>query len=179
MVIPRPTTRLLALLELLQARDSISGAELARRLEVNGRSVRRYIAMLEEIGIPVEAARGAAAAIGCAPATSSRRSSSPTRRRSRWRWRSRACRASASPSRPAAVTGARAKLERVLPLGLRERVRALEGSVALEPGPADRPGGGRAGGDPGRGGGARAAGAAALPLGAGRGDRADWSIPTA
>src|SRR5262249_23784123 len=60
MAIPRPTTRLLALLELLQPRDWISGAELARRLEVNGRSVRRYIAMLDEIGIPVEAMRGRA-----------------------------------------------------------------------------------------------------------------------
>lgn len=39
MVIPRPTTRLLALLGLLQARDRVGGAELARRLEVNGRSV--------------------------------------------------------------------------------------------------------------------------------------------
>ena len=35
-MIPRPTTRLLALLELLQARDRISGSELARRLEGEG-----------------------------------------------------------------------------------------------------------------------------------------------
>ena len=54
-MIPRPTTRLLGLLEVLQARDWVSGAELACRLEVDGRSVRRYIAMLEEIGVSVEA----------------------------------------------------------------------------------------------------------------------------
>ena len=58
MSIPRPTTRLLALLGVLQARDLVSGAELARRLEVDGRSVRRYIAMLNEIGVPVETVRG-------------------------------------------------------------------------------------------------------------------------
>jgi predicted DNA-binding transcriptional regulator YafY len=55
-VIPRPTTRLLALLEVLQARDLVSGSELARRLEVDGRSVRRCIAMPQDIGIPVEVA---------------------------------------------------------------------------------------------------------------------------
>jgi predicted DNA-binding transcriptional regulator YafY len=36
----------------------MSGAELARRLEVDGRTVRRYIVMLQDMGIPVEAERG-------------------------------------------------------------------------------------------------------------------------
>lgn len=55
---PSPATRLLAALELLQARGQISGAELAARLEVDRRTVRRYIARLEELGIPVVAERG-------------------------------------------------------------------------------------------------------------------------
>ena len=53
-----PTTRVLAVLELLQAHGRMSGAELARRLDVDPRTVRRYIAMLEEMGIPITAERG-------------------------------------------------------------------------------------------------------------------------
>ena len=53
-----PTTRLLAVLELLQSRGRVGGAELARRLEVDERTVRRYITMLRELGIPVEGERG-------------------------------------------------------------------------------------------------------------------------
>ena len=54
----RPTTRILALLELLQARGSLSGPELARRLEVDERTLRRYIRALEDLGVPVTAERG-------------------------------------------------------------------------------------------------------------------------
>src|SRR5436190_11570694 len=53
-----PTTRVLTVLELLQSRAKISGPELAERLEVNTRTVRRYITMLQDLGIPVEAERG-------------------------------------------------------------------------------------------------------------------------
>ena len=53
-----PTTRVLTVLELLQAHGRLSGAELARRLEVDGRTLRRYIAKLEDLGIPVVAERG-------------------------------------------------------------------------------------------------------------------------
>src|SRR5215468_142120 len=57
-MIPRPTTRLLALLELLQSHDLLGGEAIARRLEIDTRSVRRYVTMLQDIGIPVEAVRG-------------------------------------------------------------------------------------------------------------------------
>ncbi len=53
-----PTTRLLTVLELLQSHRQISGAEIARRLEVDPRTVRRYIVMLQDMGIPVEGERG-------------------------------------------------------------------------------------------------------------------------
>lgn len=53
-----PTTRLLTILELLQAHPSLSGATLARRLEVAPRSVRRYIQMLQDMGMPIEATHG-------------------------------------------------------------------------------------------------------------------------
>jgi len=53
-----PTTRLLTILELLQSYKRMSGSEIARRLEVNKRTVRRYIVMLQDMGIPIEAERG-------------------------------------------------------------------------------------------------------------------------
>ncbi len=53
-----PTTRVLTVLELLQARGRLSGPELAERLEVDLRTVRRYVTMLQDLGIPVEAVRG-------------------------------------------------------------------------------------------------------------------------
>jgi predicted DNA-binding transcriptional regulator YafY len=53
-----PTGRVLTVLELLQSRPSISGPELAARLEMDVRSVRRYITILQDVGIPVEATIG-------------------------------------------------------------------------------------------------------------------------
>lgn len=53
-----PTTRVLAVLEMLQTHHRLSGPELAERLEVDLRTVRRYVTMLQDLGIPVEAERG-------------------------------------------------------------------------------------------------------------------------
>ena len=50
-----PTSRVLTVLELLQSRPSITGPELAERLEMDVRTVRRYITHLQDVGIPVEA----------------------------------------------------------------------------------------------------------------------------
>jgi predicted DNA-binding transcriptional regulator YafY len=50
--------RLLALLGLLQSRTIWSGAELAARLEVSGRTVRNDIERLRRLDYPVEAVRG-------------------------------------------------------------------------------------------------------------------------
>lgn len=54
----RPTTRVLAVLDLLQSHNRLSGAELARRIGVDVRTLRRYIVMLEELGIPITSERG-------------------------------------------------------------------------------------------------------------------------
>jgi predicted DNA-binding transcriptional regulator YafY len=53
-----PTGRLLELLELLQRQTLTTGTEIAYRLEVDRRTVRRYIAALHELGIPIEGQRG-------------------------------------------------------------------------------------------------------------------------
>ncbi len=53
-----PTSRVLTVLEVLQSRPSITGPELAARLEMDVRTVRRYIAHLQDVGIPIEATIG-------------------------------------------------------------------------------------------------------------------------
>ncbi|MGL5002322.1 MAG: helix-turn-helix transcriptional regulator, partial [Casimicrobium sp.] len=50
--------RVLTVLELLQSRECITGGELAQTLEVHVRTVQRYIARLQDLGIPVESTRG-------------------------------------------------------------------------------------------------------------------------
>ncbi|PXX46986.1 helix-turn-helix transcriptional regulator [Undibacterium pigrum] len=53
-----PTTRVLALLELLQNHGQLSGGDLAQMLDIDRRSLRRYIVTLEEMGIPIMTSRG-------------------------------------------------------------------------------------------------------------------------
>ncbi|ROO87118.1 putative DNA-binding transcriptional regulator YafY [Actinocorallia herbida] len=53
-----PLTRVLTLLEVLQSNARLTGTELADRLDTDVRTVRRYVAHLRELGIPVEAERG-------------------------------------------------------------------------------------------------------------------------
>jgi predicted DNA-binding transcriptional regulator YafY len=52
--------RLLQLLSLLQARRDWPGAELAERLEVSGRTIRRDVERLRELGYPVDSLTGPA-----------------------------------------------------------------------------------------------------------------------
>ena len=135
MTIPRPTTRLLALLEVLQSRDIVSGTELARRLEIDGRSVRRYIAMLAEIGILVETVRGPHGGYRLRPGPRI-----PPLLLTEEEAVTLALAFGSLPHlgvalAPETVTGLRAKLERTLSDRLRARVRALAASIALSPGP--------------------------------------------
>ncbi len=54
----KPTSRVLALLELLQSGGVRTVAELAERLHVDERTVRRYVGHLLELEVPVVAVRG-------------------------------------------------------------------------------------------------------------------------
>jgi predicted DNA-binding transcriptional regulator YafY len=119
------------MLELLQARERIGVPELARRLEVGERTVRRYAAKLREMGIPVEAELGRYGAyylrsgyrlppmiftdeeaLGLALGLLAARHLGL---------------AGVAP----AVEGALAKLERVMSEALRGRVRALQETVSI------------------------------------------------
>jgi predicted DNA-binding transcriptional regulator YafY len=127
-----PTTRALAVLELLQTHRRMSGSELAQRLGVDRRTLRRYISALEELGIPIAAERGRhgaymlvagyklppmlfspdealALAVGLVAARSLGLSEAAI-----------------------AVESAQAKLERVMPLQMKRRVRSLGETVALD-----------------------------------------------
>jgi len=127
-----PTVRVLALLELLQSRGLTRGQALARELGVDPRTLRRYIEMLDSLGIPVVAQRGRdggyrlmsgfklpplmfsndeALALGLGLlATRSLGVAAPA----------------------AAATSALAKLERVMPDDTRQRMRAVGETVALD-----------------------------------------------
>src|SRR5215212_9904080 len=137
----RPTTRLLSMLELLQARGRMGGPELASRLEVGERTVRRYVAMLQEMGVPVEAERGRYGAYALRPGfrlppmmfTDEEALALALGLLS-------ARRLGLSGAAPA-VEGAQAKLERVMPAGLRERVRTFEEVVVPAAAPERLPAG--------------------------------------
>ena len=53
-----PVAQTLRVLRLLQAYPGIGASELASRLEVSDRAVRRHIATLRSVGIPIESTRG-------------------------------------------------------------------------------------------------------------------------
>jgi len=127
-----PTTRVLAVLALLQAHGRMSGSELAQRLEVNIRTLRRYIIMLQDLGIPIEAERGRngayvlsagfklppmmftneeALALTVGLISARRLNLAETDR---------------------AIESALAKLERVMPLDLKSSVRALTQTITLD-----------------------------------------------
>jgi predicted DNA-binding transcriptional regulator YafY len=127
------------MLELLQARERIGVPELARRLEVGERTVRRYAAMLREMGIPVEAELGRYGAyylrsgyrlppmiftdeeaLGLALGLLAARHLGL---------------AEVAP----AVEGALAKLERVMSEALRGRIRALQETVSIAAGRPQAP----------------------------------------
>src|SRR5712671_7007693 len=54
----RPAARVLTLLELLQSGGVRTVTELADRLGVDGRTVRRYVDHLLDLDVPVESVRG-------------------------------------------------------------------------------------------------------------------------
>ncbi|MDE2427592.1 MAG: YafY family transcriptional regulator [Burkholderiales bacterium] len=127
-----PTTRLLSLLELLQSHGLTSGAELARKLAITPRTLRRYIAHLEALGIPVAAERGRDGGYRLMQGYKL-----PPMMFSNDEAMALALGLVASrhlgltASAPAGAS-ALSKLERVMPEALRQNVRAVHATVALD-----------------------------------------------
>src|SRR5437762_6328462 len=130
---PTPAARLLELLELLQTQPVTTGREIADTLAIDPRTVRRYVATLQELGIPIEGERGVgggyrlrpgfrlpplmldddeAAAVAFGLAT-----------------------AGGLGLATDGVDGALTKIRRVLPDGVRARVEALESTLGFTSAP--------------------------------------------
>jgi predicted DNA-binding transcriptional regulator YafY len=130
--VTRPTLRVLAVLEILQSQGRVSGPELARRVSVDGRTLRRYIALLEELGIPIVADRGRFGGYSLVPGfklpplvfTNDEALALSVGLIA-------ACSLGLADAAPA-VSGAQAKLERVMPQALKRRLRAIDETVALD-----------------------------------------------
>ena len=130
------SSRLLELLALLQARRDWPGAELAERLGVSARTIRRDVERLRELGYPVESVSGPAGGYRCGPGPRCRRCCSTRTRRSRSPSACAPPRAPRSSGIEETAVRALVKLEQVLPAHLRRRVGAL-GSATIAP-PAGR-----------------------------------------
>src|SRR5205085_10190829 len=127
-----PTTRVLTILELLQSHYRLSGPELAERLEVNIRTVRRYITMLQDLGIPVEAERGRHGAYKLRPGFKLPPLMFTEDEALALTLGLRAARRLGLTVAAPAVEGALAKIERVLPSALQERIRAVQETLVLD-----------------------------------------------
>src|SRR5260370_17118603 len=120
-----PSTRVLTILELLQSRQQLSGPELAQRLEVNARTVRRYITMLQDLGFPVEAVRGRHGSYRLRPGFKLPPLIFTEDEALPLTLQLLVARQLVLTAAAPAVEAALAKIERVLPLALREQVQAL------------------------------------------------------
>jgi predicted DNA-binding transcriptional regulator YafY len=127
----RPATRLLAMLELLETRGRVSGRELAERLEVDPRTVRRYAVKLEELGIPVEAERGPYGGYRLRPGFKLPPLMLTDAEATAVVLGLIVSRQTGISIEATAIEEALAKILRVLPTDLRDRVGALEGSLGL------------------------------------------------
>jgi len=126
-----PTTRVLTILELLQARPGLSGTALASTLEVDRRTVRRYITMLQDLGIPIETTRGPSGGYRLRPGFKLPPLMFADDEALAITLSLIAAERQGLGIDPVAAAGARAKIERVLPVPLRERVQAVRDAVAF------------------------------------------------
>jgi len=124
--------RVLTILEMLQARQRVSGPELAARIEVDVRTLRRYIALLQELGIPIEAERGRYGAYRLRPGFKLPplmvTESEGVALTLGLLLAQRLGLAAAEP----AVDDMLAKLQRVMPRPLRERVEDIQDALSLD-----------------------------------------------
>lgn len=130
-----PIMRVLTVLELLQARDSVTGAELAERLEVDLRTVQRYIVRLKDLTIPVESSRGVGGAYRLKPGYRLPPLLLTNEEAFALSLGLHSLRQVGLAAFAPATEGALAKLRRVLPEALRESIQTVDDVVAIEPGP--------------------------------------------
>src|SRR6266702_7910332 len=127
-----PTTRVLTVLELLQSHRQISGPKLAERLEVDIRSVRRYITMLQDLGIPIETERGRYGTYRLRPGFKLPPLMFTEDEALALTLGLLAVRRLGLAAVAPAVEGALAKVERVMPATLRARIQAVQETLIFD-----------------------------------------------
>ena len=130
-----PIMRVLTVLEVLQARDHVTGAELAERLEVDLRTVQRYIVRLKDLKIPVESSRGVGGAYRLRPGYRLPPLLLTNEEAFALSLGLHSLRQVGLSAFAPATEGALKKLGRVLPEALRESIQTVDDVVAIEPGP--------------------------------------------
>lgn len=130
-----PSLRVLTVLELLQAREEVTGAELARCLEVSPRTVQRYITRLQDLGIPVQGRRGVGGAYRLKPGFRLPPLMFTGEEALALALGLRALTGLGLHTLTPAAEAASAKLMRTLPHNLRGDVQALENAVQLDASP--------------------------------------------
>jgi predicted DNA-binding transcriptional regulator YafY len=130
-----PVMRVLTVLEILQARDHVSGAELAERLEVDLRTVQRYIARLKDLNIPIDSSPGVGGAYRLRPGYRLPPLLLTNEEAFALSLGLRSLRQIGLSAFAPATETALAKLGRVLPDSLRDSIQTIEDVVAIEPGP--------------------------------------------
>jgi predicted DNA-binding transcriptional regulator YafY len=130
-----PIMRVFTVLEILQGRDRVSGAELAKRLQVDLRTVQRYIVRLKDLNIPIDSSPGVGGAYRLRPGFRLPPLVLTNEEAFALALGLRALHQVGLAAFAPATEGALAKLGRVLPAALRESIRAVEEVVAVEPGP--------------------------------------------
>jgi predicted DNA-binding transcriptional regulator YafY len=119
------TGRLLRLLSFLQARPNWSGEDLAGRLEVTERTLRRDITRLRDLGYPVEATPGRYGGYRMVPGGAIPPLLLEDDEAVAVMWGLRAATSGALPGFEDQALVALAKIEQVLPARLRERIKTL------------------------------------------------------
>lgn len=128
----KPTSRVLALLALLQAGAGMSGPELARRVGVDGRTVRRYIGHLVDLGVPVEVRRGRDGGYALRPGYKLPPMMFTPDEALALAVGLRAAGQLGLAGITPAIASTQAKLERVMPAGLRRRLKDIDAAVSLD-----------------------------------------------
>lgn len=131
-----PTTRVLAVLEILQSQAQIGGAELAERVGVDRRTLRRYIATLEEMGIPITTEQGRYGGYRLVPGFKLPPMMFTDEEAQALSLGLIAARGLGLADSAPAIESVQAKLDRVLPGAPRKTIAALRESVALQTGDA-------------------------------------------
>lgn len=125
----QPTSRVLTVLELLQTYGQLKSTEIAGRLEVDARTVRRYVTTLQDMGIPIESEAGRYGGYALRPGYKLPPLMFSDDEVLVLTLGLLMARRSGLTDAGIAVESALAKIERVLPYGLQERLRALQDAI--------------------------------------------------